>query len=72
MPIKRTGTKRNSRLTKVVKSAPSKAVTKRELNKQCRILRLLTQQSSNIFYSGDELEQMLTPTLELLERIKDD
>lgn len=63
--------RRRRGLTNLVKSAdqPTGAITKRMLNKHCRTLRFLVEESPNIYYSGDELARILTPTLDLLERM---
>lgn len=63
--------RRRRGLTNLVKSAdqPTGAITKRMLNKHCRTLRYLVEESPNIYYSGDELARILSPTLELLERM---
>lgn len=70
MATKRTRAKRN--LTKVVKSKSKGPVTKRELNKQLRMLRIMTTLSGNIYYSGDELRQILSPVLDTMERMTND
>lgn len=63
--------RRRRGLTNLVKSADSSSstITKRMLNKHCHTLRFLVEESPNIYYSGDELARILTPTLDLLERM---
>lgn len=64
-------TRRNSKRVQVASTVQSNSpkLTKRKILKQCRVLKGIIDFGPNVLYSSDELNHILSPTIQIMEHL---